>query len=260
MSLVSVVTVNYNNALGLAATIDSVKSQINSGASLEHIIIDGGSDDEFWDVVDAIEYENVVIVSEPDSGIYDAMNKGVAYSKGDSVVFVNSGDYFFSGFDLSLLQTAYDLKQNIVCCYTLQVNPNDVYLRPSAKKHSISYADIGHQGIFCPRTILLEKSFDLDFLVRADSEWKKCILKFNEWIFCPQISTVFSLGGVSSSFRFADLVKIYRQPGGWAIKTKATIKSVFSVLVGRDFLYRVLYYRKYDRIRRDVFQLLAKKQ
>ncbi len=88
---VSVITINLNNARGLRQTIGSVAGQ--RFADFEYIVIDGGSTDGS---VPAIEKFSKLIKywkSEKDTGIYNAMNKGLAAAKGEYVLFLNSGDY-----------------------------------------------------------------------------------------------------------------------------------------------------------------------
>ena len=91
----SVITINFNNRDGLRKTIESVVNQTYK--EFEYIVIDGGSNDGSVDVIkeyaDRIDYW----VSEPDKGIYNAMNKGIDVAKGEYCLFLNSGDYLFSG-------------------------------------------------------------------------------------------------------------------------------------------------------------------
>lgn len=90
----SIITVNYNDSAGLNKTIESVKRQ--TFQDFDFIIIDGGSTDESIDFINKnIKFINN-IVSEKDFGIYDAMNKGLKFAKGQYVYFLNSGDVFFS--------------------------------------------------------------------------------------------------------------------------------------------------------------------
>ena len=100
---ISVVTITYNAAKVLQRTLDSVSSQ--TYRNIEHLIIDGASKDGTLDIVRSYElrvrseesgvrsYE-VRVVSEPDRGIYDAMNKGLCLATGDYIVFMNAGDTF----------------------------------------------------------------------------------------------------------------------------------------------------------------------
>ena len=89
----SIITVNYNNKDGLKKTIESVISQ--SFRDYEFIIIDGGSTDSSADILREYDKEITYWVSEPDKGIYNAMNKGIAKATGDYLNFMNSGDCFY---------------------------------------------------------------------------------------------------------------------------------------------------------------------
>lgn len=90
----SIVTINYNNAEGLRKTLASVAAQ--TYRDIEHIVIDGGSNDESVDIikeyVNQCEMYDVLWESEKDKGIYDAMNKGVKRATGDYIWILNSGD------------------------------------------------------------------------------------------------------------------------------------------------------------------------
>jgi glycosyltransferase involved in cell wall biosynthesis len=90
----SIVTINYNNKLGLEKTIDSVKRQTLKG--FEYILIDGGSTDGSLEVIQENEALFASWVSEPDRGIYNAMNKGISKATGDYILFINSGDSLYS--------------------------------------------------------------------------------------------------------------------------------------------------------------------
>ena len=91
----SIITINYNNATGLKRTLDSVAKQI--WTDFEHIIIDGGSKDDSVEIIREYAKSNsfkyhIKWISEQDSGIYDAMNKGIALSEGKYCLFLNGGD------------------------------------------------------------------------------------------------------------------------------------------------------------------------
>lgn len=88
---ITVVTVCYNAADTIAETLESVAAQ--RGAEVEHVVIDGGSTDGTLDVVRRFPHV-ALLVSEPDRGIYDAMNKGLAHATGDAIGFLNADDRF----------------------------------------------------------------------------------------------------------------------------------------------------------------------
>ena len=96
MKKLSIITVNYNNKSGLEQTIKSVVNQ-NAEKHIEHIIIDGDSNDGSPDVIDENKEHFSYWCSEKDNGIYHAMNKGVAHASGEYLLFLNSGDFLEPG-------------------------------------------------------------------------------------------------------------------------------------------------------------------
>lgn len=90
----SIITINYNNREGLQNTIDSIISQ--TWKDFEWIIIDGGSTDGSKELIEKYQDNFAYWCSEPDNGVYNAMNKGIDRATGDYLNFMNSGDCFFS--------------------------------------------------------------------------------------------------------------------------------------------------------------------
>ena len=93
----SIITINYNNAAGLKKTLDSVAAQTYT--DFEHIIVDGASTDGSVDEIIAYSQSpianrhKITWISEPDTGIYNAMNKGIRMASGEYILMLNSGDY-----------------------------------------------------------------------------------------------------------------------------------------------------------------------
>ncbi|WP_291275238.1 glycosyltransferase, partial [Flavobacterium sp.] len=94
MNMISVITVNYNNDNGLKKTIESVINQTYK--NFEFIIIDGGSTDQSSEIIKNYQDKINYWVSEPDKGVYSAMNKGIKVANGDFLIFMNSGDVFIN--------------------------------------------------------------------------------------------------------------------------------------------------------------------
>lgn len=92
--LFSIITVTYNAESTLPATLQSVAEQ--TCRLFEYIVIDGASSDATVSLVEKAAIPGTIIVSEPDNGLYDAMNKGLARATGDYVIFLNAGDAFHS--------------------------------------------------------------------------------------------------------------------------------------------------------------------
>src|SRR5580658_7801579 len=89
---ISVITVCYNSAATIADTLDSVANQ--SWPDVEHIVIDGASTDGTRDIVKSRGVRVARFVSEPDKGIYDAKNKGIALATGDVIALLNADDRY----------------------------------------------------------------------------------------------------------------------------------------------------------------------
>lgn len=100
---VSIITVNFNNAVGLERTIESVVRQPKE--LYEYIIIDGGSTDGSVEIIKKYEQYVTYWTSEKDNGIYDAMNKGIKEASGDFCNFLNSGDCYHDARVLSNLNS-----------------------------------------------------------------------------------------------------------------------------------------------------------
>lgn len=167
----SIITINYNNANGLEKTIQSVVSQ--TFADYEYIIIDGGSTDDSVDIIK--KYKNYINfwVSEPDKGIYNAMNKGISLAHGEYYNFMNSGDCFHSS---NVLEEIY---QNIQdediligkCCNA----KTRVVLRTLKAGQNVSMMTlmkemINHQSTFYKRSIFEKHKYDESLKIVSD--WK----------------------------------------------------------------------------------------
>jgi glycosyltransferase involved in cell wall biosynthesis len=90
----SIITVSYNEEKNIERTLKSIYSQTYS--DYEHIIIDGASIDNTTAIIKSFIHDNTTFISEKDKGIYNAMNKGIAFAKGDYVFFLNAGDVLCS--------------------------------------------------------------------------------------------------------------------------------------------------------------------
>jgi len=92
--MITIITVVYNDKEGLLTTINSVRDQKKYFSNFEYIVIDGASTDGTLDTIFLNKDIISQYISEPDSGIYDAMNKGIKLASGDALLFLNAGDYF----------------------------------------------------------------------------------------------------------------------------------------------------------------------
>lgn len=180
--MLSLITINYNNDLGLSKTICSVLNQNYN--DLEYIIIDGGSNDESINIIK--EYQHIITtwVSETDSGIYNAMNKGITRARGDYLLFMNSGDTFANDFVLSEIFRS-DHSADILCGKANIVkNGNIIHTTNPPFFHTFStyyQATINHQSTFIKRELFLKYGlYREDIRLNADYEfWIRTIILNN---------------------------------------------------------------------------------
>ena len=100
--LISIITVNFNDKIGLERTLESVFSQ--NFRNFEYLVIDGGSNDGSKELLEKNSEKINYWVSEPDKGIYNAMNKGISFAKGEYLIFLNSGDHLKNENSLEIAQ------------------------------------------------------------------------------------------------------------------------------------------------------------
>lgn len=166
----SIITINYNDKNGLSRTIESVNSLID--ADYEYIIIDGGSTDGS---VDVIKQHSEIIsywISEKDNGIYHAMNKGIAQSQGDYLIFMNSGDCFHSS---DVLWKVAEYQEDIICGKMLKgcSNQPSGHNKPTITLVDLMRGSLPHQAMFIKRELLVKHPYDENYKILSD--WKFCI-------------------------------------------------------------------------------------
>lgn len=167
MVTLSIITINYNNAAGLAKTIESVLSQ--DLRECEFIIVDGNSTDNSNEIIKNNEAQITKWISENDKGPYDAMNKGVLLSSGRYCLFMNSGDTFYNENVLSRVLPMLD---------NADVITGDVWLSFGRKVPAPQYVTMGflyaqtlcHQSSFIKRSLLV--AFPYDINLRYVADWK----------------------------------------------------------------------------------------
>jgi glycosyltransferase involved in cell wall biosynthesis len=122
---ISIITATYNSSAYISDCVNSVNNQTSS--NIEHIIIDGASKDNTLEIINSIPNRVTKIVSEPDKGIYDAMNKGIKLATGDVIGILNSDDFFTSDDAIQYVVDTFN-KNDIDALYgdVHFVNPDDL--------------------------------------------------------------------------------------------------------------------------------------
>lgn len=183
---ISIVTITYNAARVLQRTLDSVNSQTYS--DIEHLIIDGASQDSTVAMSEAYRQQisyDVVIQSEPDQGLYDAMNKGLRLATGDYIIFMNAGDTFHE--TTTLENVAKVAAVNVAVLYgdTNVVDQEGRFLR---KRHlsapeRLTWRSfrqgmlVCHQAFYVRLDIARNIPYDLQFRHSADVDWCIRVMK-----------------------------------------------------------------------------------
>ena len=128
MMKVSIITTTYNSSRTIRDTIESVISQKYD--NIEYLLIDGFSDDNTIDIVrsyDELSSRNLKIISESDSGIYDAMNKGIKLATGDIIGFLNSDDFFKDAYVVNKIVETFDANIDAVYGDVLYVDKDNIF-------------------------------------------------------------------------------------------------------------------------------------
>jgi glycosyltransferase involved in cell wall biosynthesis len=170
MSALSVITVNYNDVEGLKKTIHSVLAQ--TFHDIEYIVIDGGSSDGSKTVLSQHSNRIAFWVSEPDTGVYNAMNKGITNSTGSYLLFLNSGDYFYSS---DAIEVLFDKSegQDIVYGDLMVRDPTKIWKKTYPSTLTFSY--FRHDALPHPCSLIKRGLFTSLGLYREDlrivSDW-----------------------------------------------------------------------------------------
>lgn len=202
----SIVTICLNEEKTILRTIQSVLEQTFS--DFEYIIIDGGSTDGTCQIISNYEDKLKLSISEPDNGLFDAMNKSLNHANGEYVIFLNSGDSFASSDVLSKVFNSgynYDLIYGDVI---FQYSSGIKFRRKSPKSLNKLYFyidSLNHQTVFMKRELLLKAApFDVSFKIIADYDLiLKCVYQLNcSYKHVDLPISIFYLNGISSDPKY----------------------------------------------------------
>lgn len=178
----SIITINRNNSSGLKHTLESVKAQ--SYNDFEYIIIDGASTDGSVELIvqECERWDRCVWISEPDAGIYNAMNKGIRMAHGEYLLFLNSGDYLVAE-DVIERVFAQKTESDLLCARCrVSENGNVVWTSPLVPEKitlaTLYWNGLMHQSTFIRRQLLLDLGlYDESFRWLADIKfWYDAII------------------------------------------------------------------------------------
>lgn len=210
---ITIITVSYNSAGTIEKTIQSVIAQ--KFHDLEYIVIDGGSMDGTMEVVRKYKDDISVYISEPDQGIYDAMNKGLSRASGDVVAFLNSDDWY--------LPNVLDRVEGYFGSDSVDIVSGGIYVCRGGECVKAPRSKLMGENIFfdivCPHPALFVKrklfdllgNFDTSYEIAADTKWIMNAYAGGNRILCvDDYFTCFRDGGVSSVRKLAAWKEQYR--------------------------------------------------
>lgn len=215
--LFSIITVTFNAANTLPATLASVKSQ--TCQLYEHIIMDGASKDNTIEIAKNAGIENLKITSEPDKGLYDAMNKAIDKSTGEYLIFLNAGDAFHSP---NTLQNIADVIMDndfpgIVYGQTQLVdnNRNRIGDRHLTAPETLTFKSFAEGMVVCHQAfIVLRKvavKYDLKYRFSADYEWcLRCLKRSMNNIYIDETIIDYLSEGLTTANRKASLKERFK--------------------------------------------------
>lgn len=166
--ILSIITVNLNNCKGLKRTIESVVSQVFT--DYEWIVIDGGSTDGSYELIKQYDDYFSYWCSEPDKGIYNAMNKGIAHARGKYLQFLNSGDYLLNPNVLSIIFQQNHTSDIIYGNAIVEIDKKE-YKRTYPPELSLAYLinyPINHQASYYKRSLYDDRLFDENHIIVSD--------------------------------------------------------------------------------------------
>jgi glycosyltransferase involved in cell wall biosynthesis len=171
MPKLSIITVNYNNAKGLERTIESVVSQ--NYEDLELIVVDGNSTDTSVAILEENNLHITKWVSEPDTGVYHAMNKGIGMAEGEYILFLNSGDHFDHSNVLSSIN--HYLKNEELISFDIRVagqGKDFIKRHPDNLTFSFLFEEtLAHQSVFIKRDLFNKVGY-YDESLEIVADWK----------------------------------------------------------------------------------------
>lgn len=205
MIKLSIVTVCRNSGKTIEKTIRSVLNQ--SYGEIEYLIIDGKSEDDTLQIIERYREHIVYIASEPDQGIYDAMNKGILASTGQYIAFMNSDDWYMDGAVEHIMKYAHETDADIIYGDYYRIYEDG--RRTLIRQDTVDPEDIRFRMPICHQTVFAKRSlfqklglFELEYKIASDYDWLlRAYLAGCRMLYVSVPVCCFRLGGVSSRKR-----------------------------------------------------------
>ena len=210
--LISIITVVYNGSKTLEQTIQSVLNQTYK--NIEYIVIDGGSTDGTLDIIKNYESHINYWISEPDKGLYDAMNKGVSVAKGELIGMINSDDWYESD-AVELIVDAFKKNPEKKIFhgdrYDILDNENKQLRKFHPSKFKFLYYGMtyNHPSMFVHMEIYKHERYNIKLRALSDYEFvlKQFLKNKNIFIYIPKAYVNYRLNGISGQMKLLPALK-----------------------------------------------------
>ncbi|HLX55175.1 MAG TPA: glycosyltransferase family 2 protein [Aquella sp.] len=231
--LISIIIVVYNAVNVLETTIKSLTDQTYKNTDL--VVIDGGSTDGTIEILEKYNQYISYWKSEPDNGIYDAMNKGIKFAKGDWIYFLGAGDV--------LLNVLHEVSEKLQ-------NPNYIYYGDVYKKDvrtiydgefspfKLAVNNICHQAIFYPARALEKYNFEIKYKILADHHLNMQLYgdKSFRLVYIPLLISIYDGGGFSSTNSvdtafFNDKIQIIKANFSFVVFSYAYLRRMLAKII-----------------------------
>ncbi len=240
-TLVSVIVATFNAEEHILGCIESILDQTEK--NIEIVVVDGKSDDNTLSIVKQFEKENIVLISERDKGIYDALNKGIKLAKGKWLYFMGTDDRLLTGFSemtSKLTDEAAVYYGNSEPVFYSDDRPSYELLVGKFSNYRLAKYCINHQAVIYPAGVFSKYEYDLQYKVFADYA-----LNLKVWgdknfkkIFYPITIAQYNMTGFSSTVNDIEFKRdkpaLIRASMGWIVYTRFLFKRFKKQLKGEN--------------------------
>lgn len=243
---ISIITVVFNGEKVLQRTIDSILYQ--NFKDIEYIIIDGNSKDRTKEIIEGNKNTISKWISEPDNGLYDAMNKGLRMANGEYILFLNAGDQFYENNTISkIFELNYDADIYYGETMIVDETGKEIGLRRLKAPEVLNWNSLINGMLVCHQSFIMRRKlapeYNLKYKIAADYAWMlECLKRSKTIVNTHRIISRFLDGGLNKS----NILTALQERFGVMAKHYGLLKTIgMHVLIGWRFSWYVIRKRRF---------------